>query len=139
MAIIVPSIAADMIGLAFPWAAEGPGGGRITGGEINAADSHRVGTILALLDAIPRHLHPTNQQDLLLFEGIRGTLRGALENWRGASSGDSTSKLRAEAMFGGNHPIAALYQLLRRCPDADASITYCGTRLHREHCRSKQS
>lgn len=113
MAIIVPSIVAEMIGLALP----GVKDGQIKDSVMGAGDAAQVGTILALLDAIPRHLYPTDQKDLLLFEAIRGTLRGALENWRGASAGDATSKLRSDKMFGGQHPIVALYHLLRRCPD----------------------
>lgn len=121
---IVPSQIVSAIEYTYPWAREAADGKRAFSDGLGPDHAPQIGTLLALLDALPDELLPLAPSDVLLVEAAKGAMRGALASWTGAPHSGAAARLAPSALFGGKHPVVALLLALHNCPDerADASV-----------------
>lgn len=110
----------------YPWAkeiAEGRGGHV---GSLGSDQAPSIGMIVGLVEALPPELLPTEVDGHLRVVGSLSAMRAALQSWSGGGHPGHQSQLRESAALGGQHPVVAVLQALRRCPDEAPSETVGG-------------
>ena len=121
MARVLPSQAVAFIVSAFPWVDEDPLQRRRT--KVGHAQKAHLAALLDLVDAIPDELLVLRDSDYVGFRVVLSEIRSVLGGWERLDPRGSAAAFQGGGISGdGDHPVAYLYRLLRKCPDEVAAV-----------------
>lgn len=123
---LTPSMVVMAIEQTFPSANQQVQGRRGQLISLASDQAPSIGMIVGLVEALPRELLPSDVEGHLQIVAALSAMRAALVAWSGGGHPGHQPQLGELAALGGRHPIAAILEALRRCPDEAASETVGG-------------